>query len=106
MVEKKITIHNETEMRVQAQIFVGRTLVSTCMVDPDETHILAANSSRFDIFFKNGATGWEIARKLNSDARGFWLSQNQMRFTIHEAEDNEHLDSVTKSELAVKHSMK
>ena len=106
MVETEITFHNETEIRVQAQIFVGRTLVSTCLADPGEIRILPAKSLRYDIFFKNGTTGWEIARKLDSDTKIFTLSQQKRRYTIHEAKENDPLDLVTKSELAVKRSTK
>jgi hypothetical protein len=56
-VETKITFHNKTEMKVMAQIFVGRALIGTCMLDPGETRILQSGLLRFDIFFKNGATG-------------------------------------------------
>ena len=106
MVETEITFHNETEIRVQAQIFVGRTLISTCVADPGEIRILPAKSLRYDIFFKNGATGWEIARKLDSDARNFTLSQDKSRYTIHEAYGNDRLDSITKSEFVAKDSTK
>jgi len=47
---------------------------------------------RFDIFFKNSATGWEIARKLDSDANNFTLSQHKNRYTINEEKDNDLLD--------------
>ena len=100
MVESEIAFCNKTEIRVQAQIYAGRVLVSTCVVDPGETTILPANSLRFDIFFKNGATGREMARKLDSGANSFTLNQNHRRFTIHETHKNNLLDS------AVKHSMK
>jgi hypothetical protein len=106
MVETKITFHNKSKIRVQAQIFARRTLVSTCVVDPGEIRALSAKSLRYDIFFKNGATGWEIARKLNSAARNFTLSQDKSRYTIHEANGNDRLDSVTKSEFVVKDSTK
>ena len=106
LVETEITFHNKTEMRVMAQIFVGRSLISTCMLDPSETRILQSGSLRLDIFFKNGATGWEIARKLDSDAKSFTLNQRKMRYTIREATDNDPLDLVMKSELAVKRSKK
>ena len=106
MVETEITFHNKTEIRVQAQIFTGRTLVSTSVVDAGETRILPSKSLRYDIFFKNGATGWEIARKLDSDAKSFALSQHKRRYTIHEAISKDPLDLVTKSELAGKRSTK
>ncbi len=106
MGEKEITIHNKTEIRVQAQIFAGRSLVSTCLVDPGQTQILASKSLRYDIFFKNGATGWEIARKLDSGAKSFTLSQQKRKYTVHETKDNDPLDLVMNPELAVKRSTK
>ena len=93
MVEYKITFRNKTGIRVLAQIYSGRTLVSTCVVDPGEIRALLAKSLRFDIFFKNGATGWEIARKLNSDANNFTLSQEKSRYTVHESNSNDALAS-------------
>jgi hypothetical protein len=106
LVETKITFHNKTETRVMAQIFEGRTLISTCMLDPGETRILQSGLLRLDIFFKNGATGWEVARKLDSDAKSFTLSKHQTRYTVHEVRDNEPIELVTESELAVKRSTK
>ena len=106
MVETEITFHNKTETRVQAQIYAGRTLVSTSLVDPGEVSALPSESLRIDIFFKNSATGWEIARKLGSDGNNFTLSQHKNRYTIKVAKDDGPLDSVTKSELAVEDSTK
>jgi len=106
MIETEIAFHNKTETRVQAQIYAGRTLVSTSVADPGEIRTLPAKSLRFDIFFKNSATGWEIARKLDSDANNFTLSQHKNRYSIIEAKDNNSLDSVKKIELAVKDSTK
>lgn len=80
--ETEITFHNKANLRVQAQIFVGRTLISTCVTDPDEVGILTATSARYDIFLKNGATGWELARKLNSEAKVLTLSQQNGRYII------------------------
>jgi len=51
MVETDIIFHNKTDIRVQAQIFAGRTLVSTCVVDPGGTRPLMAKSLRYDVFF-------------------------------------------------------
>jgi len=106
VVEPQITFQNKTEIRVQAQIFAGRTLISTCVVGPGEIRSLPAKSLGFDIFFKDSSSGWEIARKLGSDANSFTLSQNKRRYTLHEAQENKPLESVTKSELAVKRSTK
>jgi hypothetical protein len=104
MVETEIKFHNKTELKVQAQIYAGRTLVSTCVVGPGEIRTLPVQSERYDIFFKNGATGWEIARKLNSDANRFSLSQDNSRYTVHESRDRDPLDSVSKSEVVIKRS--
>ncbi len=106
MAELGITFNNKTEIRVQAQIYAGRTLISSCVVAPGEIRVLGAEALGYDIFFKNSATGWEIARKLGSDANTFTLSQNKKRYTLDEAKEKKPLDSVTKSELAVKRSTK
>ncbi|NCF68795.1 MAG: hypothetical protein GWP61_22775 [Chloroflexi bacterium] len=106
MVEPEITFENKTEIRVQAQIFEGRTLISTYVVAPSEICILPVKSMGYDIFFKDSSTGWEIARKLGSNANSFTLSQNKRRYTLLEAQENKPLKSVTKSELAVKRSTK
>jgi hypothetical protein len=82
MVETKITFHNKAELRVQAQIFTGRTLVSTCVVSPGEVGILTTESLLYDVFFKNGATGREVARRLNSEAKTLTLKQQKGRYAI------------------------
>ena len=82
MAETEITFHNKAEIRVQAQIFTGRTLVSTCVAGPGEIRILPAESVRYDIYLKNGATGWEIARKLDSEAKTLTLSHHKGRYII------------------------
>lgn len=82
MTEIEITFHNRIEIKVQAQVFTGRTLVSTCVAGPGETRSLPVKSIRYDIFLKNGATGWEIARKLGSEAKTLTLSQQKGRYVI------------------------
>jgi hypothetical protein len=82
MTEMQITFHNKAKIRVQAQIFAGRTLVSTCVAGPGETHILPTESARYDIFLRNAATGWEIARKLDSEATSVTLTQHKDRYDI------------------------
>lgn len=82
MAETEITFHNKAEIKVQAQIFTGRTLVGTCVAGPGETRSLPAESVHYDIYLKNGATGWEIAHKLNSAAKTFTLSQQKGRYVI------------------------
>lgn len=82
MTETEILFINKAEIRVQAQIFNGRTLVSTCVAGPGEIQTLPAESLRFDIFLKNSITGWEIARKLDSEAKTFTLSRQKGRYII------------------------
>ncbi|MCI0398658.1 MAG: hypothetical protein L0332_34215 [Chloroflexi bacterium] len=82
MAETEITFHNKAEIRVQAQIFTGRTLVSTCVAGPGEIRVLLAESVRYDIYLKSGATGWVLARKLDSEAKTITLSQREGRYVI------------------------
>ncbi len=82
MAETEITFHNRIEIKVQAQIFAGRTLVGTCVAGPGETHTILAGSPPYDIYLKNGLTGWEISRKLDSEAKTFTLSQQKGRYVI------------------------
>jgi hypothetical protein len=82
MAKTEITFHNKANIRVQAQIFAGRTLICNCVVQPGEIHMLPSNSGRYDIYLKNGSTGWEIARKLDSEAKTLTLSQNNGWYTI------------------------
>ena len=80
MAEIEITFRNEVEVRVQAQIYAGRTLVSTCVASPGETRSLRAESAPYDIFFKNSTTGWELARQLDSAAKTVTLRQQNGRY--------------------------
>ena len=82
MTETQITFHNKAKIRVQAQAFAGRTLVSTCVADPGETHVLAAASARYDIYVRDAATGWEAAHKLDSEATTVTLKQRNGRCVI------------------------
>lgn len=82
MKETGITFHNQVEIKVQAQIFIGRTYVSTCVANPGEVCVLPAQSVRYDIFLKNGATGWEIARKMDIEAKTLTLSQHKGRYIL------------------------
>ncbi|HEX6385634.1 MAG TPA: hypothetical protein VF177_13265 [Anaerolineae bacterium] len=82
MAKTEITFHNKAEIKVQAQLFTGRTLVSTCVAGPGEIRVLPAESVRYDIYLKNGATGWEIARQLDSEAKTLTLSQHKGRYIL------------------------
>ncbi|MBK8904333.1 MAG: hypothetical protein IPM53_24355 [Anaerolineaceae bacterium] len=77
-----LTFHNHARISVQAQIFTGRTLISTCVASPGEICVLPVDTDQFDIFFKNSATGWEVARKLNNEARTLTLSQHKGRYIL------------------------
>ena len=77
MAEEQVTFHNKAEIRVQAQIFTGRTLISTCLANPGETHTFQNGSIPYDIYLKNAATGWEIARRRDSEATTLVLSGHE-----------------------------
>lgn len=80
--KEEVTFHNKLAIKVQAQIFVGHTLISTCVAEPNETQTLTATSSQYDIYCKNGSTGWALARLLNSQAKKFTLSQKMGKYII------------------------
>lgn len=80
--ETDITFYNKVEIKVQAQIFSGRTLVGTCVAGPGEKRVLPAESVRYDIYLKNSITGWEIAHMLDSAAKTFTLSQEKGRYVL------------------------
>jgi len=82
MSESDVTFHNQAAIRVQAQIFSGRTLVSSCLAAPGEVHVLPSTLARYDIYLKNSITGWELAHKLNSDAKTITLTQANGRYII------------------------
>jgi hypothetical protein len=82
MIEREITFHNKLKIKVQAQIFIGRTYISTCVADPGEVCVLPGQSVHYDVFLKNGATGWEIARKLDIAAKTLILSQTKGRYVL------------------------
>jgi hypothetical protein len=84
MIEKQITFHNQSNMRVQAQVFTGRTLVSTCLADPGESQTLLIGSVRHDIYVKDAATGWEVARKLDNEAASVVLRRHEGHFLLSE----------------------
>jgi hypothetical protein len=84
MVEEQITFHNQANIRVQAQIFTGRTLVSTCLANPGEIHTLRSGSVRHDIYLKNAATGWEVAHKRDNVAATVVLRQHEGHYVLTE----------------------
>lgn len=82
MKQLEITFHNQATIKVQAQIFTGRTLVSTCLVGPGETCHLQATTTPYDIYCKNSATGWEMARHLGSEAHSVTLQRRAGRYVV------------------------
>ncbi|MFO7681034.1 MAG: hypothetical protein R6X34_13380 [Chloroflexota bacterium] len=82
MAETEITLENKAEIRVQAQIFAESVLVSTCMADPGKIYTLSVGSAQYDIYLKNGITGWRVAYKLDSKARSLTLSKQKGRYII------------------------
>ena len=69
----EIRFHNKTEIKAQAQVFAGETLIGTFLVSPGDTCRIPADSGSYDIFLRNGVTGRELTRKLASDARSLTL---------------------------------
>mgnify|MGYP000179075431 FL=1 len=82
MVATEIVFHNMAELRVQMQLYDGRALVGTCVVGPGESGSLPAELERYDIYFKNSTTGWEIGHQLNSASKTLTLSQQNGRYVI------------------------
>lgn len=82
MVEAEITLINRAAIRVQLQIYDGRTLAGTCVTGPGEIGVLPTALERYDIYLKNSVTGWEVAHKLNSAAKTLTLTQENGRFVV------------------------
>ena len=82
MTEDQVTFRNKAKIRIQAQIFTGRTLVSTCVADPGDTRTLLSGSIRYDIYLKNAANGREIARKRDNDATTVTLKEHKGHFFL------------------------
>lgn len=80
--KKDVTFHNKAAIRIQAQIFSERMLVATGVAGPGESCVLPAETGPYDIYFKNGATGWEVAHQLDSEAKTLTLSRANGRYTI------------------------
>ena len=82
MTEIEVTFHNHIEIEVQAQIFKGRTLISTCVAGPGATSTLLVPDAAYDIYLKNAVTGWEISHKLNCEAASITLMKHKGRYTV------------------------
>ncbi|MFZ0546140.1 MAG: hypothetical protein WAM60_11910 [Candidatus Promineifilaceae bacterium] len=78
----EIKFHNKIEIKTLAQIFMDQTLVSTGVAGPGETCILSAEKGRYDIYVKNGQTGWELAHKLGGEAKSVTVSQRKGRYVV------------------------
>lgn len=79
---EEVTFHNKAKIRIQAQIYMGRQLVSTCVVDPGEVHTLLCGSAVHDIYCRHAATGWEVAHKRDNEAKSVTLNQQRERFIL------------------------
>lgn len=82
MAEEQVTFHNKANIRVQAQVFTGRTLVSTCLADPGEIRTLRSGSVRHDIYLRDAATGWEVARKRDNESATVVLSLQKGHYIL------------------------
>jgi len=84
MSEEQLTFHNEALIRVQAQVFTGRSLISTCLANPGETHILQTGPTGHDIYLRDASTGMVIARKCGNEAAVVVLSLHQGHYILSE----------------------
>ena len=82
MAKIEVTFHNNIDIRTQAQIFIERALVSTGVVDPGKSCVLLTDAGPYDIYFKHGVTGWELAHKLDSASKTVTLSRSKGRYTV------------------------
>lgn len=82
MAENEITFNNQADIKVQLQLFTGYELAGTCVALPGESGRLPAEQERYDIYLKNGATGWEIGHKLNCQAKSLTLTRLNGRYVI------------------------
>lgn len=82
MAQIQIKFHNNIGIRTLAQIFVERALISTAVVEPGESCILSAEPGNYDIYFKNGMTGWELTRKLGGNSKRVTLSEHKGRYVV------------------------
>ena len=78
----EITFHNEIGIRTLAQIFVDQTLISSRVAEPGKSCVLLAESGQYDIYFKNGMTGWELTRKLGVKLKRITLMKSQGQYVI------------------------
>jgi hypothetical protein len=78
----EIKFNNKIDIKIQAQIFNERTLISTGVVEPGESCILTAESGLYDIYFKHGMTGLGLARKLGSERKSVTLSKRRGRYIV------------------------
>ena len=82
MSQIEITFHNKIDIRTLAQIFVEQTLISSGVAEPGESCVLMAESGQYDIYFKNGMTGWELTRKLGVKLKRITLMKSQGQYVI------------------------
>jgi hypothetical protein len=82
MAENEITFNNQADIKVQLQLYTGHELAGTCVAGPGESGSLPAELERYDIYLKNGTTGWEIGHKLNCRAKSLTLSRQNGRYVI------------------------
>ena len=82
MTQLTITFHNETKIRVMAQIFVGRDSFSTQFVDAKTTITLSAESRPYDIYCKNAVSGLEMGHKQDSRDTSITLRSEKGNYVI------------------------
>ena len=82
MAQLQVTFHNETEIRVLAQIFAGRDSFSSLFVAAKSTETLSAESQPYDIYFKDAVSGWEVGHKRDSSDTAITLRSEKGRYVV------------------------
>ena len=82
MIEANVTFHNKIELKIQAQIFSEYTLISTGIAASGETCTLSNDAERYDVYFRDLATGRVIARKFDNDAKTIILRKERGLYVI------------------------
>ncbi len=82
MAQLQVTFHNETKIRVLAQIFAGRDSFSSLFVEAKTTKTLSAESRPYDIYFKDAISGWEVGHKRGSSDTAITLRAEKGHYVV------------------------
>lgn len=82
MIEVDVTFHNKLELKIQAQIFSEYTLISTGIAESGETCALSNDAEKYDVYFRDLATGKVVARKFDIEATTIILRKERGLYVI------------------------